>query len=131
MPLLMTTLRSLTLLALATWLVSCTYPNHYQNAPADTPHAVLVEAGVSLTDINGQPTPPYRLPGPFRVPAGPTTVKAIAGQLNVFEYPLLRFTAEAGQTYRVQRVHTPYFDKVTVRDSAQQALAEVDREQIR
>jgi len=128
MRLLMTILRSLTLLALTTWLVSCTYPNHYQNAPADTPHAVLVEAGVTFTHINDTPTAPYRLPGPFRIPAGPTNVKVIAGRLDICDYPPLRFMAEAGQTYRVQRVHTPFFDKVTVRDSAQQPLAEVERQ---
>lgn len=127
----MTTLRSLTFLALATWLVSCTYPNHYQNIPGGAPHAVLVGAGVTLVNINGKPTPPYRIPGPYRIPAGPTTVTVMGGRLDVFQYPVLQFTAEAGQTYRVQRFQTPYVDKATVFDSAFQAVAEVDREQIR
>ncbi len=108
-------------------LGSCTYPNHYQNAPADSPHAVLVGSGVTILNINEKPTAPYRVPGPFRIPAGPTIVKAIAGRLDICDYPLLRFTAEAGQTYRVQRVHTPYMDQVAVRDASMQAVVEVDR----
>ncbi|MES2595072.1 MAG: hypothetical protein V4662_07045 [Verrucomicrobiota bacterium] len=83
---------------------------------------------MTFTTINETPTAPYRIPGPFRIPAGLTTVKTVAGHLTICDYPVLRFMAEDGQTYRVQRVSTPYMDQVTVRDDAMRVVAEVQRQ---
>ena len=127
----MTRISSLTPLTLATLLAGCAFENQFRNVRTGSPHAVLIGDGVTLFHINGQPTSFWRCRERFRIPVGPTTVRTVAGYWDVHDYPLLRFTAEAGHTYSVQRQRTDNFDRVVVRDGASKLIAASEREQKR
>lgn len=124
----MSTLLSMTLsLFAAALLVGCAYPNQFRNVRGGSPHAVLVGEGVTLFHINGQPTSFWRFGERFCVSPGLTTVRVIAGRLGEVEFPLLRFTAEAGQTYSIQRNHGGGSDRIILRDRGERVVVELER----
>ena len=124
----MTRLLSFTLLA---FVAGCAYPNQFRNVRAESPHAVLVGEGVTLFHINGQPTRFWRARERFCVPPGTTTVRVISGYRGEVDYPLLRFTAEAGHRYSVQRQQSAGSDLILLLDGAERVVAQLERETAR
>lgn len=108
-------------------LAGCAYPNQFHSVRIGSPHAVLVGEGVKLTHINGQPTSFWRFRERFCVVPGPTTLKVISGRLGEGEYPLMRFTAEAGQTYSIRREHGSGFDGIVLWDRGERSVVELQR----
>lgn len=124
----MSTLVSVTLSLFAAVLVAgCAYPNQFRNVGIVYPHAVLVGEDVTLFHINGQPTSFWRFRERFCVPPGPTTVRVISGRQGEVEFPLLRFTAEAGQTYSIQRKHGGGSDRIVLRNRGERVVVELER----
>lgn len=121
---LMTRLGSFALVLLA----SCAYPNQFRNVRADSPHAVVVGEGVRLMHINDQPTSFWRSRERFWVSPGSVTVRTISGYRGDVHYPLLRFRAEAGHTYLVQRQRAEGSDRVIIRDAGERIIAQAERE---
>ena len=114
-----------TLLALA---AGCAYPNQFHNVRTKSPHAVLVGEGVTLFHINNEPTGFWRTRERFRVPPGTTTVRVISGHRGEVHYPVLRFTAEAGHRYSVQRQQSAGSDLILLRDGVERVVARLERE---
>ena len=125
----MTRLSSLAPLALAASLAGCAYPNQFRDVRTDSPHAVLVGDGVKLMHINDQPTSFWRSSERFHISPAPTTVRVIAGYRGDIHYPLLRFTAETGHSYSVQRQHSDGSDRIILRDGGEHVVAQAEREQ--
>ncbi len=124
----MNTLVSVTPSLFAAVLVAgCAYSNQFRNIRAGSPHAVLVGEDVTLFHINGQPTSFWRFRERFFVVPGPTTVRVISGRLGEVEFPELRFTAEEGQTYSIQRKRGGGSDRIILRDSGGRVVVEPER----
>jgi hypothetical protein len=115
-------------LALALLLSGCAYPNQFRGVRADAPHAVLVGDGVTVMHINDQPTSFWRCRERFLVPSGATTLRAVAGHWDIQTYSL-SFTAEAGHTYSLRRQRADASDRVVLRDSGEQIVAQAERQQ--
>ena len=124
----MTRILSFTLLA---FVAGCAYPNQFRNVRTDAPHAVLAGDGVKLMHINAQPTSFWRTRERFRILPGSTTVRVISGFRGEVDYPLLRFTAEAGHSYSVQRQQSAGSDAIVLRNGGERVVARMEREQIR
>jgi len=122
---------SLGALTLTMLVAGCAYPNQFRNVRADSPHAVLVGDSVKLFHINDQPTSFWRTRERFRISPGSTTVRIIAGYYGDVHYPLLRFTAEAGHTYLVQRQQSGGSDSILLQDGGERVVAQLEREQTR
>lgn len=118
-------------LALATLVAGCAYPNQFRNVRADSPHAVLVGQGVKLMHINDQPTSFWRTRERFCISPGLTRVRVISGYRGDVNYPLLRFTAEAGHSYSVRRQQSGGSDSIVLRDGEERVVAQLETEQTR
>ncbi|MEY4387140.1 MAG: hypothetical protein RLY20_2423 [Verrucomicrobiota bacterium] len=127
----MTRIYSFGVLTLAMLFAGCAYPNQFRSVRADSPHAVLRGEGVKLMHINEQPTSFWRTRERFRVPPGSTTVRVISGYRGDVHYPLLRFIAEAGHSYSVQRQQSGGSDTIVLRDGDARVVAQMEREQTR
>jgi len=124
----MTRLASLLPLLLSTLFTGCAYPNQFRNVRTDSAHAVVVGYGVTVMHINGQPTNFWRSRERFRVPPGATTLRAVAGHLDIQTY-VLPFTAEAGHTYSLRRQRADDSDRVVLRDGGEHVVAQAERQQ--
>jgi hypothetical protein len=119
---------SAVLLTLLAFVAGCAYPNQFHNVRTESPHAVLVGKGVTLFHINEQPSSFWRTRERFRVPPGTTTVRVISGYRGEVHYPVLRFNAEAGHRYSVQRQQSAGSDLILLRDGVERVVAQLERE---
>lgn len=90
-------------------LMSCSYPNQFQDQPPTKPHAVLTGAQAhhyfdrspTIFHINGQPTSFWRSKEQFHIPPGPTTLTVIADS-EPYDFAPLTFNARPRRHYQVR-----------------------------
>jgi len=124
----MTRFTALWSLLVAASFSGCAYPNQFRNARTDSPHAILIGHGVTVTHINDQPTAFWHCREKFRLPPSPTTVRTVAGHWKVHDYRALQFTAEANHSYSLRREQTGATDHVVLSDGQGRIIAKAARQ---
>ena len=121
------------------WLGGCAAPNEFQEVALNRSHAVLVVGpdrslnarAPMVKRLNDQPVSPWRWMEAFRVPPGPTDVRLFL-DTPPFDFPPLRFDAQARHRYEIQRVLNREGDfaelhDVTAEPGASHPLVRVER----
>lgn len=101
-------------IAVLALVTGCSYPNQFQNVGPETPHAILVGKKVTAFHINQQPTSFWRCRERFRIPPGPTTVRAVTGPWDFPEYPIVEFVAAAGYRYTLTHAKSNHLHRILV-----------------
>jgi hypothetical protein len=106
--------RCLTLLVAGLTAASCRYPNQFESAPRNAPHAVLRAteypgAGhIFASHVNGQPVSFWRSGKVIRIPAGTNTCRvAYSDRQETHDFEKIVFVALAGHEYEIVRQRQP------------------------
>ena len=116
---------------------ACEAPGVFRDLPSTLPHAVLTSDNppgfrgffgrgreVFSHRINGQLTGFWRLRDTYRIPPGPTSVKASDSTEPYDYWPVMSFSARAGHRYTLRPTRIDNHDAVTLSERAPNAAPE-------